>query len=77
MEVSQKKSVTTQFLTATTAIIGAIIGLVLGNMIENFTTFIIPFTAGGFIYIAGSDLIPELHKERELSKSLCNYSGLF
>ena len=27
-------------------------------------------TAGGFIYIAGSDLVPELHKEREPVKSL-------
>ena len=32
--------------------------------------FLIPFTAGGFIYIAGSDLIPELHKETAVSKSI-------
>jgi len=30
---------------------------------ENRQGLIIPFAAGGFIYIAGSDLIPELHKE--------------
>jgi zinc and cadmium transporter len=30
----------------------------------------IPVAAGGFIYIAGSDLIPELHKEATPSKSL-------
>jgi zinc and cadmium transporter len=30
----------------------------------------VPLAAGGFIYIAGSDLIPELHKEATPSKSL-------
>jgi len=31
----------------------------------NIETFLIPFAAGSFIYIAGSDLIPELHKENQ------------
>lgn len=30
----------------------------------------LPLAAGGFIYIAGSDLVPELNKEVELSKSI-------
>ena len=34
------------------------------------TSLILPITAGGFIYIAGSDLIPEIHKELKLSGSL-------
>ena len=29
--------------------------------------------AGGFIYIAASDLIPELHKESSLKKSILNF----
>jgi zinc and cadmium transporter len=29
----------------------------------------LPLAAGGFIYIAGSDLVPELNKEVEPSKS--------
>ena len=58
------------FLTAITAILGAIIALVLSSRVENLTTFLIPFAAGGFIYIAGSDLIPELHKEVNVKKSL-------
>ncbi|MDO8656376.1 MAG: ZIP family metal transporter [Nanoarchaeota archaeon] len=51
------------FLSATTAIVGAVIGLVLGSRSEAFIFFVLPFAAGGFIYIAGSNLIPELHKE--------------
>jgi len=31
--------------------------------------FLLPFAAGGFLYIAASDLVPELHKEREKNQS--------
>ncbi|MDH5450648.1 MAG: ZIP family metal transporter, partial [Candidatus Bathyarchaeota archaeon] len=51
------------FSTALTAIIGAIVALSLGFLIQDFVPFLIPFAAGNFIYIAGSDLIPELHKD--------------
>ena len=53
-----------------TSIIGAIAALMLSTMIDNITLFLIPFAAGGFIYIAGTDLIPELHKEVRIYKSL-------
>jgi len=47
-------------LSAATAILGAIVGLVFGS--GGFTHFIIPFAAGSFIYIAASNLVPELHR---------------
>jgi len=34
-----------------------------------FSDFILPLTAGGFIYIAASDLIPEIHKEEDIKKA--------
>jgi len=58
------------FLSAATAIIGAIIALILSAYVENLTLMLIPFAAGSFIYIASSDLIPELHKETAASKSV-------
>jgi zinc and cadmium transporter len=70
------KALLLNFLTATTAILGAIVGLLVGAKSGSFITFILPFTAGGFIYIAGSDLIPELNKECELSRSLLQLLGL-
>ena len=57
-------------LSSSLSLIGALLALQLGKSIEGFTDALIPFTAGGFIYIAGSDLIPELHHNTELSKSL-------
>jgi len=58
------------FLTAIMAVFGALLALVLSIYIENFTIFLLSFAAGEFIYIAGSDLVPELHKETEPLKSL-------
>ncbi len=52
------------------AIIGAILGLILGARSEVFVQTILPFAAGGFVYIAGSNLIPELHKECGMKDSL-------
>ena len=58
------------FASALTAFLGAIAVLVLSLKMEAITTFLIPFTAGGFIYIAGSDLIPELRKDIDPKSSL-------
>jgi len=51
------------FLTALTAIFGAIAALSLSSLVQGSIPLLIPFAAGNFIYIAGSDLIPELRKE--------------
>lgn len=65
-----KKALFLNFLTALSAFIGAIVSLLLNNKIEHLTLFLVPFAAGNFIYIASSDLIPELHKETEIKKGL-------
>lgn len=57
------------FLSAVTAIFGALIGYYFSAHFKSFSQAILPFAAGGFIYIAGCDLIPEIHKEMDLKKS--------
>jgi len=59
--LKKSKALFYNLLSALVAVIGAIIGLMFAT--ETFISLIIPFAAGGFIYIAGSDLIPELHKK--------------
>ncbi len=68
--IKRKKALMYNFLTATTAIFGTLIALLFSSKIEGATTMLSAFAAGSFIYIAGSDLIPELHKETQLKKSL-------
>lgn len=68
--LSRKKALFFNFVTALTALIGALLTMVLINFAQQLTVFLIPFSAGTFIYIAGSDLIPQLHKENEVRDSL-------
>ncbi|MCH8328819.1 MAG: ZIP family metal transporter [Nanoarchaeota archaeon] len=73
---SKLKALFFNFITALTAVIGAIVALVMSSYVENITIFLIPFAAGTFIYIAGSDLIPEIHKEVEVKKSLLQFAAI-
>lgn len=66
---TKRKALFCNFLTALTAIVGAVTGYFLSDFAKGFLNFIIPFTAGGFIYIGASDLIPEIHKETNLMRS--------
>ena len=78
---TKEKALRFNFLTALTAFIGAILALSLSAYVENLTRYLVPFAAGNFIYIAGSDLIPELHAEAELrytiNQILCMLLGVF
>jgi len=61
------------FLSALAAVLGAIISLVIGPKVEGFSLALLPITAGGFLYIAGSDLIPELQHDVKVSTSLWQF----
>ena len=73
---SKGKALFFNFITALSAVFGAVVSLLISSYVENITTFLIPFAAGTFIYIAGSDLIPELHKEVEVKKSLLQFIAI-
>lgn len=67
---SKKKALFYNFLSALIAMVGAVAGYFISDFFkQSFTGFILPLTAGGFIYIATSDLIPEIHKESNLRRS--------
>jgi len=67
---SRKRALFLNFLSALTAVIGVIMAFIIGNMGEYFNAWILSIVAGGFIYIAIADLIPELHKTKELKHSI-------
>jgi len=74
--LSRKKALFFNFASALTSVFGAVLILLIGSGFLSLSKSIIPFTAGGFIYIAGSDLIPELHKETRPSRSAVQMLGL-
>jgi len=63
---SKKKALMFNFLSALTSILGVIVGFVLLNKLNGFTAFVIPFAAGNFLYIAASNLLPQLHRHCNL-----------
>ena len=50
------------------SILGGVLGFVFASFTQ-FSVYLLPIAAGGFIYISASDLIPELHKEPDRMKS--------
>ncbi len=67
--LERKKALLYNLLSQMTSIVGGIIGffLVAGT---GFAVYLLPFAAGGFIYISASDLIPELHKQASMRKTM-------
>lgn len=50
-------------LSGLAAVVGAAAALALGAGSHAFTIYLVPVTAGGFLYLAGSNLVPELQHE--------------
>lgn len=73
---SLKKALFYNFLSALLATLGAVISLIIGPRLGNYSLLMVPLTAGGFIYIAGADLIPELHRECKISTSIWQFISL-
>ncbi len=67
---TKSKALYLNSLSAILAILGAVVGIIAGARVDNFINFAMPLAAGGFIYIATADILPELHKETEIAKSL-------
>ncbi len=67
---SKSKALFCNFITALTCVLGTIAGYFISEYMKDFSSFLLPFTAGGFIYIAACDLVPEIHKQPGLRKSV-------
>lgn len=63
-------------LSAFASLFGALLGFYFFSLVENVLPYLLAFTGGNFIYIAASDLIPEIHTEYQ-SKKATNQALLF
>jgi len=57
-----RKALLLNFLSALMAVVGAVLALTVGPHVQMFSAAMLPIAAGGFIYIAGSDLIPQIQE---------------
>jgi len=70
--MDSKKALFYNFLSALTAVAGALFVYFFFSF-ASFGKYLLPLAAGSFIYIASSDLIPELHKTGRLSDSVAQF----
>ncbi len=73
--LSPRRALALNFLSAAAAVLGALAVLILVP-VELIERMLVPFSAGSFIYIASTDLLPDLHREPEPAKSLAQLVAL-
>lgn len=60
---SVRRALLYNLLCSTTCLLGVGVILSVGLWLEAYTAYALPLAAGGFIYIAAANLIPELHRQ--------------
>lgn len=70
---SKTKALLYNFISACVALLGVLFAYWLYSYNEITASILIPLAAGGFIYIAASDLVPEIHKGNKISRALLSY----
>lgn len=73
---NKTKALALNYIVATAVIFGGIVGYFASFYIGGIIPYLLPIAAGGFIYIASSDLIPEIRKENDFMKSIKSF-GIF
>ncbi len=71
---TKKKALVYNLLSALTFPLGGLLAYIASFRID--VSFLVPFAAGNFIYIAASDLVPAVNKQRELGPSFLHFFAL-
>jgi len=78
---SKRRALFLNFLSATTVILGGVVGFLFQEIFIAFIPYVLLFAAGSFLYIGASDFVPEFKKERNpkraLGLSLIFFFGIF
>lgn len=64
---STRRAIAFNLASASSAFVGAVAALAVGDAVGRVVSdVLVPVTAGGFVYLAAADLIPELQRDRSL-----------
>lgn len=72
--MNRTKALLYNFIAASTVILGGLFASVFLETVESLEGYLVAFSAGAFIYLAASELIPELQKERDFKRSLLQFA---
>jgi len=67
------KALILNFVSALAAIIGALTVQIISLKIENVNAILLPMACGGFTYLAASEIIPEMQRERDFVKGVTQF----
>lgn len=73
--LSVRRAAFYNLVSASAAVAGTVVTLLVGSAASRAVEWLLPFTAGGFVYLAASGLIPELQREKG-SKALLMQTSL-
>ncbi len=62
---SKGRALLLNFLSALSAVIGGVLGYFMFESVEGIAPYAVLITAGGFLYIALSDIVPSMHKHEK------------
>ena len=65
----KRRALILNYASSVTVIFGGVIGYFLSELVEGAALFLLPFAAGNFIYIASTDLIPEIQYKESLKRT--------
>ena len=68
--LTKGKAALFNFFSAMFAVLGGIVGYFFLSELGKFLPYFVSFAAGGFLYIATTDVLPELHKEKRSSRRI-------
>ena len=66
---TRSRALILNFLTALLALLGALVGYFFLSQSADLATYLLPIAAGGFLYIAASDLLPEIKRQTHFSRN--------
>ena len=67
---TRRKALMANVLVSMTAVLGGILGFFATHAMTQFASYLLPVAAGGFLYIAAADLIPELKHETSTKRTI-------
>ncbi len=74
--IERKRALILNSLAAASVIVGGIFGSFFIGMVENLEGYMVAFSAGAFIFLSASELIPEMHEEHDRWRALIQLAVL-
>jgi zinc and cadmium transporter len=66
----RKKALIYNFIAALSTVLGGFVGSYFIGMVQDLSGWMVAFSAGAFLFLSASELIPEIHDENNWKKSL-------